>query len=224
MKRLIPFIIIVAVLIGGLFFVRYLSRPSAPTTIKSTTSSTSQPPRGAAKLGAEPPHAMGSLDAPVMIEEFGDFECPPCGTLHPVLKAMKSEFGPRLVIVFRHFPMTALHPHAMEAARVAEAAGLQGKFWEMHGLLYEDQKAWHEAANAGPLFENYASRIGLDIERFKLDVNSAEVDQRIRLDRERGQWIGVNGTPTVFLNGREVPADSLAAEKLRGLINAQASK
>jgi len=159
-----------------------------------------------------------------MIEEFGDFECPPCATLHPVLKAMKSEFGPRLVIVFRHFPMTTLHPHAMEAARVAEAAGLQGKFWDMHGLLYEDQKAWHEAANAGPLFENYASRIGLDIERFKQDLNNAVVDQRIRLDKERGYWIGVNGTPTVFLNGREVPADSLAAEKLRALINAQASK
>ena len=120
--------------------------------------------------------------------------------------------------------MTTLHPHAMEAARAAEAAGLQGKFWEMHELLFENQKAWHEAANTEPLFENYATAIGLDINRFKQDINSPVVDQRIRLDRERGQWIGVNGTPTVFLDGREVPFDSLSAEKLRALIKGQISQ
>src|SRR6266513_1855145 len=127
-----------------------------------------------------------------MLEEFGDFECPPCSALHPVLGTMKSEFGSRLVIVFRNYPMTTLHPHAMEAAHAAEAAGLQGKFREIHGLLYENQKPWHEASNAGPLSDDYANRIGLDLERFKQDLNSAVVDQRIRLDRERGQWIGVN--------------------------------
>lgn len=224
MKRLIPFIIIVAVLAGGLFFVRYLSRPTAPTAIRLAASSTSQPSSAADKLGAEPSHALGSVDAPVMIEEFGDFECSPCAALYPVLKAMKSEFGPRLVIVFRPFPMITVHPHAMEAARAAEAAGLQGKFWEMHGQLYENQKAWHETADAGPLFEEYASRIGLDVERFKQDLKSAVVERRIRLDRERGQWIGVNSTPTVFLDGHEVPSDALSIEKLRAMINAQISQ
>lgn len=222
MKRLAPFIIIVAVLIGVMFFVQYLSRTSRPPTTTSTSSS--QPPKGPAKIGAEPPHALGDVNAAVMVEEFGDFECPPCATLHPVLRAMKSEFGGSLVVVFREFPMTTLHPHAMEAARAAEAAGLQGKFWEMHGLLFENQKTWHEAANAGPLFDNYATAIGLDMNQFKQDINSPVVDQRIRLDRERGQWIGVNGTPTVFLEGREVPFDSLSAEKLRALIKARTSQ
>ena len=174
-------------------------------------------------MGAEPPNALGNVNAAVLLEEFGDFECPPCGALHPVLKTMKSEFGSRLVIVFREYPMTTLHPHAMDAARAAEAAGLQGKFWEMHDLLYENQRAWHDAPNAGLLFEEYATRIGLNLDRFRHDATSNIVDQRIRLDRERGQWIGVIGTPTVFLDGREVPFESLSVEKLRALINAQTS-
>lgn len=178
-------------------------------------------PGGAVKLGADPPHALGDPDAPVMLEEFGDFQCPPCGLLHPVLTTMKAEFGPRLVIVFREFPMASIHAHALAAARAAEAAGRQGKFWEMHGLLYENQKAWHDASEAVPIFEDYANRIGLDLERFKRDVASKSVDQRIALDRARGYWIGVNGTPTVFINGREVPPDSLTTDKLRTLISEQ---
>jgi protein-disulfide isomerase len=219
-KRLTPFILIVAVLIGGFFFVQYLSRRK-PTPTQPLTPSTSKPAGESPKLGAEPPHALGSVEAPVMIEEFGDFECPPCAALHPVLKTMKTEFGPSLVIVFRQFPMSSLHPHAVDAARAAEAAGLQGKFWEMHGQLFENQKVWHEASNAGPLFEEYANKIGLDLTRFRQDLTSSVVEQRIRLDRERANWIGVNGTPTVFLNGREVPFDSLSPEKLRELIKAR---
>jgi len=223
-KRLLPFIIIVVVLVGALFLVQYLSRPSGPRTSRASQPlSTSQPPGGPVRLGAEPPNALGNVNAAVLLEEFGDFECPPCGALHPVLKTMKSEFGSRLVIVFREYPMTTLHPHAMDAARAAEAAGLQGKFWEMHDLLYENQRAWHDAPNAGLMFEEYATRIGLNLDRFRHDATSNIVDQRIRLDRERGQWIGVIGTPTVFLDGREVPFESLSVEKLRALINAQTS-
>jgi protein-disulfide isomerase len=156
-----------------------------------------------------------------MIEEFGDFECPPCGSLHPVLKTMKSEFGPKVVIVFREFPLVAKHAHALAAARAAEAAGLQGKFWEMHDLLYENQKTWHEASDAQPLFEEYATRIGLAHDQFKRDITSEVVNRRIALDRERGDWIGVNSTPTVFLNGRELPLESLESAKLRELISAE---
>lgn len=224
MKRILPFALIALVLCASVLMAWCLkhnadSTPSKPTQVVSNTRNQAVP----AKLGASPPYALGSIESPVLIEEFGDFECPPCGLLHPILKTMKAEFGSRLVIVFREFPMTSLHPHAMAAARAAEAAGLQGKFWEMHDMLYENQSAWHNAADVGPLFEQYAMTIGLDLERFKQDTAGQVVDQRIRLDRERGNWIGVEGTPTVFLNGREVPFESLTLDRLRGLINAEGS-
>lgn len=212
--------IIVAVLGGSLLAVRYLrpsreTRPVVAPSARSGSSSTS------VKLGAAPAHALGNPDAPVMLEEFGDFECVSCASLHPVLKALKTEFGGRLVIVFREFPLVSVHPHAMKAAQAGEAAGLQGKFWEMHGLLYENQKTWHEAPDPKALFDEYATRIGLDMNRFRQDIAGEQVKRRIDLDIERARWIGVDGTPTVFLNGREVPIDSLTLEKLRALINTQ---
>lgn len=222
MKQKLPVLIIIAGIVGALLTAWYFKRSATVTPRKPVENTAlTKSPTGSAKLGAEPAHALGSMDAPVMLEEFGDFECPPCGALHPVLKSLKSEFGTRLVIVFRQFPMVSLHKHATAAARAAEAAGLQGKFWEMQDLLYQNQTTWHEASDVTPIFEQYATTIGLDLDRFKRDLMSEMVEKRIALDRERGYWIGVNGTPTVFLNGREVPADSLVKDKLRALIEAQ---
>lgn len=134
---------------------------------------------------------------------------------------MEKEFGARLRVVFREFPLVPTHPHALAAARSAEAAGLQGKFWEMHDLLFENQKAWHKEVDARPTFEGYAKKLGLDLERFRRDISSQVVEQRIFQDGKRAHALGVKGTPTVFLNGREVPFESLAPEKLRVLINVE---
>ncbi len=131
---------------------------------------------------------------------------------------MHAEFGDQLRITFREFPLVPTHQHAMAAASAAEAAGLQGKFWEMHKLLYDNQKTWHEQFDVRPTFEGYAKQIGLDVARFRKDINSDAVAQRIFLDGKRGHSLGVQGTPTVFINGREVPFDSLPAEKLRVVI------
>lgn len=222
MRRALPIAIIFGVLGATLLAVWYLKRPAAePPQVNARRPSGQTSRTGAAKLGADPPHTLGNANAPVMLEEFGDFECAPCASLHPVLKSLKAEFGPSVVIVFREFPLVGAHPHAMAAARAAEAAGLQGKFWEMHDLLYVNQKTWHEASDAQPIFEEYATMIGLVLDRFKHDMLSAAVDQRIVLDRERGKWIGVNSTPSVFLNGREVSPESLTLEKLRPLVNAE---
>ena len=224
MKRALPFVIIIAVLGGALLTYWYLKRSTTGTPRAiSPAASRPKPPEGPPKLGAVPPQALGNVDAPVMLEEFGDFVCQSCAQVHPVLKTMKQEFGPRIVIVFREFPLQTVHPHALSAAQAAEAAGLQGKFWEMHDLLYENQKAWHEASDVSPIFEQYATTLNLDLDRFRRDVNHEAVEQRIQRDRERGYWIGVTGTPTVFLNGREVPFESLASDKLRVLINTQLS-
>ncbi len=141
--------------------------------------------------------------------------------LHPVLQAMEREFGSRLRVIFREYPLVPAHAHALSAARAAEAAGMQGKFWEMHAMLFENQKAWKDAFDVRPIFEGYATKIGLDLETYKRDVNSEAVAQRIFLDGKRAHSLGVQGTPTVFMNGREVPFESLAPEKLRVLINSE---
>jgi protein-disulfide isomerase len=222
MKRL-PFIIILVVLaaaVGGAWYLKRSATPSDPAQTLASASPRASAPTSS-EPGAEPPHTLGPANAPAKLEEFGDFECPPCGLLHPTLQTMEREFGDRLRITFREFPLVPTHQHALAAATAAEAAGLQGKFWEMHDMLYENQKAWHEAFDVRPIFEGYAKRIGLDIERYKQDLTSQVVEQRITQDGLRGHSLGVIGTPTVFLNGREIPFESLlAADKLREVIKA----
>lgn len=232
MKRALPFLIIGIVLVIAVMAAFYLKRstgapvalsptPASPTASNRTTPG-SEP--AAAATGATPPHVHGPADAPVTLEEFGDFECPPCGMLHPVLQTMEKEFSGRIRIIFREFPLVPAHVHALAAARSAEAAGLQGKFWEMHDLLYDNQKVWHDAFDSRPIFEDYANRIGLNMEKFRSDTSSEAVAQRIFLDGKRAHAFGVTGTPTVFMNGREVPFESLAPDKLRVLIQAQLAK
>jgi protein-disulfide isomerase len=222
MKSFVPLILIVAVLLIALGTFWYMtgartdsSSSSTANVSRTATGSPETTPVNSGVAGAEPPHAIGPPDAPATIEEFGDFECPPCGLLHPVLKTMEQEFGQRLRVIFREFPLVPTHQHALNAARAAEAAGLQGKFWEMHGLLYDNQKAWHEAFDTRPIFEGYAQKIGLDMTRYRSDLTSQTVEQRIFLDGKRAHSLGVKGTPTVFLNGREVPFEELEPQKLR---------
>jgi protein-disulfide isomerase len=224
MKRILPFVIIALVLGGGLLTARYLRGASteAPQPVVTPNGSPAATVTTPSEPGAEPAHALGDTKAPVTLEEFGDFECPPCGLLHPVLKTMAEEFGPqKLRIVFREFPLVPNHVHALAAARAAEAAGLQGKFWEMHDLIYEHQKDWHEAFDVRPIFDGYAKSIGLDMKQFTEESSSEIVERRIFLDGKRAHSLGVQGTPTVFLNGKEVPFQSLAPERLRVLINTE---
>jgi len=230
MKRILPFAIIAIVLGAGLLMARHFQRTSPETSTASPNASpgastSSASPGSLADTvtskepGAEPAHAQGDATAPVTLEEFGDFECPPCGMLHPILKQLQAEFGPtRLRVIFREFPLVPTHAHALAAARAAEAAGLQGKFWEMHDMIYEHQKDWHESFDVRPIFESYATKIGLDVEQFRRDNSNEIVERRIFLDGKRAHSLGVSGTPTVFMNGREVPFESLAPEKLKPLI------
>ena len=132
---------------------------------------------------------------------------------------MKQEFSGKLRVIYREYPLVPTHPHALSAARAAEAAGLQGKFFEMHDLIFENQKAWDKAFDARPIFETYAQKIGLDMEKYRQDVTSDVVQQRIFQDGKRAHALGVKGTPTVFMNGREVPFQALEPEKLRALIS-----
>jgi formate-nitrite transporter family protein len=155
-------------------------------------------------------HIRGSADAPIKMLEYGDYECPYCGQAHPVVLAVEDELGDRLCFAFRNFPLANMHPHARQAAEAAEAAGAQGKFWEMHDMLFENQHALEAEDLAG-----YATALGLDARRFAGDLESRVHAQRVREDFYAGVRAGVNGTPTFFINGERfdgVPdVDSLLA-------------
>ncbi len=228
MKRALPFVIIVVVMVAAVGVAWYLKRssvapPPAPTPAPATSSSSTKTPPPVSETGAQPPHARGLSSAPVTIEEFGDFQCPPCGALHPILKTLETEFGPaRLRVIFRQYPLVPAHAHALAAARASEAAGLQGKFWEMHDMIFENQKAWTDAFDSKTIFEGYATKIGLDVEMFRRDIGSEAVERRVFLDGKRAHALGIQGTPTVIMNGREVPFESLMqVERLRAVINAE---
>src|SRR5713226_10553445 len=201
MKRFLPFVIIVVVLIAALAATWIILRSSR--MVRPSTNSS-----GAEAPGAEPPHIRGNPNAPVTLEEFGDFECPSCGTYSVELRKIESEFGDRLRVIFREYPLYPTpHKHALIAAQAAEAAGVQSRFWEMHDKLYENQKAWTEAADVMPLFIDYARQIGLDTDRFGRELNGEIVATRITQDGIRGHARGVTGTPSFFINGKEAKVE-----------------
>ena len=243
MKKFLPFVIIAAVfivavlfviaLVTGIFFVRSEQSPADSNTnsspaFNSSTSSTSNSsapsssaPSGPVASGALPPQVQGEPTAAVTLEEFGDFQCPPCGGLHPVLKQLEKDYGnARVRLIFRELPLTQIHKHAMEAARAAEAAGLQGKFWEMHDMIYEHQPEWAPMPDAQPIFSGYARSLDLNLEKWTQDMNSEAVNQRIMADAARADSFGVKGTPTLFINDREVPVESMTPAGIRATVDA----
>ena len=141
-------------------------------------------------------HSQGPADAPVTLVEYGDYECPYCGAAYPIVKEVQSRLGDGLRFVFRNFPITTSHPHAEQAAEAAETAAAQGKFWEMHDVLYENQRNLRDADLRG-----YAEALGLDVERFDNEVAEHVHAPRVREDFMSGVRSGVNGTPTFFING-----------------------
>ena len=141
-------------------------------------------------------HAEGRADAPLTLVEYGDYQCPYCGAAYPVVKRLQKALGKKLRFVFRNFPLTQAHPYALIAAEAAEAAALQGKFWEMHDLLFERQTLLKPE-----IIPLWSKRIGLNLDQFRNDIKQGVVEKRIKEDRQSGIRSGVNGTPTFFING-----------------------
>jgi protein-disulfide isomerase len=141
-------------------------------------------------------HILGPETAAVTLVEYGDYECPYCGRAYDVLKQLLKQTGDEVRLVFRNFPLTQIHPHAQRAAEAAEAAAAQGKFWEMHDMLYENQEALEDED-----LLNYADRLGLNLERFQMALDHGDSTRRIQEDFLSGVRSGVNGTPTFFING-----------------------
>jgi len=141
-------------------------------------------------------HIQGPIDAPIALIEYGDYQCPHCGAAYPIVKALQKRLGKHLRFAFRNFPLSESHEFAEHAAEAAEAAADQGKFWEMHDLLFENQDALDDDSLA-----NYATDLGLDSIRLKREVMSGSRAERVREDFRSGLRNGVNGTPTFFING-----------------------
>jgi protein-disulfide isomerase len=141
-------------------------------------------------------HAEGAADAEVTLVEYGDYECSHCRQAFPIVKRLQKHFGSRLRFVFRHFPLTRIHPHAQHAAEAAEAAAAQGRFRDMHDLLLHRQRALSD-----PDLVRYAAEIGLDAARVEEELEDHTHARRIREDIRSGEQSGVSGTPTFFLNG-----------------------
>lgn len=218
MKRLMPFAIILGVL--ALAVGAFLYKNSAPETPNPNTNQAVLGGKGnKGEPGADPPHMRNNSDRKIVVEEFGDFQCPRCSVVYGELKKVENEFGDKITVIFRQMPLTSIHKFAYDAARAAEAAGMQGKFWEMHDMLYEKQKDWSILPDARPEFSRYAQQLGLEVARFQNDMTSPMVNSRVALDVRRAESLRVSGTPTIYVNGKMVNVNDMTAEGLRKYIN-----
>ncbi len=184
---------IIAVLIVGCWLlinaVNRSPSPSAPVQIKNLPPLTKDDfVKGASEL------------AKVTLIEYADFQCPACGSYFPLVKMLSQDFSKDLRIVYRFFPLVSIHKNAMLAAQTAYAAGLQNKFWEMHDMLYENQNSWAET-DAKDTFMNYAKTLKLDLNKFKTDLDATSTKEFINSETNKATSIGVNSTPTFFVNG-----------------------
>lgn len=189
-------LVVIAVLGLGVFGIWKFA--SAPATPQSQT--------GDAVLSVtEKDWVKGNRDALATLVEYTDFQCPACGAYYPLLNQLSEEMGDKLRIVIRHYPLIQIHKNALSGARAVEAAGRQGKFWEMYDLLYINQAEWSAAENPmASILPAYAGRAGMDIERFRTDMADATLDEKINHDRETGNELRINGTPSFFLNGKKL--------------------
>jgi protein-disulfide isomerase len=141
---------------------------------------------------------------PVTLIEYGDFQCPACAAYFPLVERLLSENPNQVRLVFRHFPLSQ-HANAVPASKAAEAAGRQGKFWEMYRELYSTQAEWENIGNAAELFTQYAQKLGLDMEKYVADVKDPAIDEKINNSIKSGYKAGVNSTPTFYVNGNKIP-------------------
>jgi protein-disulfide isomerase len=156
-----------------------------------------------------------AADTVVTLEEFGDYQCPPCGQLHPTLKKLKQEYGDHLNFIFRNLPLTKIHQNALAAAQAAEAARIQNRFWEMHDFLYENQGLWKDDINPRSIFIKFATDLGLNTWQFTRDMDGKQIQMRIEADEDAAAKQGIDGTPTILINGRQLRAEMTTPEGVR---------
>ena len=206
----------ILILVGAVFFFSKMDSSSSSDSNSSTP--VSQENQKLLEVVSDD-YIKGNKDASVTIVEYLDFECEACGAYYPLVKQLAEEFKNDVRFVNRYFPLPG-HKNGLPAALAVEAAGKQGKYWEMHNILFDNQKTWGEKQSPDPsIFEGYAKQIGLNMEQFKKDVSSNEVKERVNRDKNSGTKLGVSGTPTFFLNGEKIP-NPKTPEDFKTFINA----
>ncbi len=214
--------VLLVVVLGGIWLYQTsASKPNASLAGNTNKTANTQlsPPKDL-KPGAIPPNFKGATNSPVVIEEFADFQCPACAGVHPKMNEITGLYGSRIKFIYRNFPLP-MHAKAYDAAVAAEAAGIQGKFWDMQNLLFQNQKTWETQADHKKTFEDYAQTLGLDVEKFKNDMASTIAKQRVDADVQRGRSVGVSQTPSVYINGRLIPYESVDVPSLKLIIDAE---
>lgn len=224
---------VVTSIFGGLIFYGCSSpAPNTPNVNKSPTTNSAQPPAKTqqtippnAPAGAEPPEQMGSPNAAVTLEEFADFQCSACATAHPTINEIKSMYGTRIHFIFRNFPLQIpAHDKSYEAALAATAAGMQNKFWDMQNMLFSNQKSWTNEPTYKEIWKGYAQKIGLNVEKWQTDMGGLPAKARVDKDMERGKIVGINSTPTLFINGAAIQFADMKVDSLKALIDAELQK
>ena len=206
-KSWIIFAIIVVAIVGGMIYISTQNRLNV-SDINNDQLNTI--------IGAESrngdiaDHEIGSKSPKVTIIEYADYQCPGCSAAAPKAKALAEKYKDHVRLIFRNFPIASSHPNARAAAAVAEAAGLQGKFWEMNKLLYTNQDAWKNAniTDRDNIFKSYAEQLKLNIDQYKTDIASNKVKNKIEFDMALGRKHGVAATPTFYVNGKNTEMDS----------------
>lgn len=217
----LPYLVIgivgVLIVIGLVWWLQ--NRQAAPQKAQSgTLKSNINTALASAPAGANPPNFRGAANSPIVLEEFADYQCPTCAKVHPVLSQIASEYGSRIKFVYRSFPLTSIHDKSYDAAVAAEAAGLQGKFWDMQNQLFQNQSKWSSSMDHRTLFADYAKLIGLDVEKFKTDSAGLLTKSRVDADLARASAARLSGTPSLFLNGSPIDVAQISVDRLRSII------
>ncbi|MBC7869096.1 thioredoxin domain-containing protein [Candidatus Saccharibacteria bacterium] len=222
-KTWIIFIILVVGLLAALVV---SSRNASPKIDISSINANSIQPASAAN-GNIAEHVFGKADSKVVLVEYGDFQCPACGVAYPRIKAITEAYKDELGFVFRNFPLMAIHANAKAAAATVEAAGLQGKYWEMYNMIYQNQKAWSNLSGTERtgVFVGYAAALGLDEAKFETDLTNPAIAKKISFDQTIGKKIGADATPTFYLNGVKLTNEVWGDDaKLKAAIDSEFKK
>lgn len=215
-------IVLIAAAVGGYWF--YNSSKTQPAANRAAINANGRPASTPvnAPPGSQPPNTLGPQNADVTLEEFADFQCGSCAATHPIVKELQSLYSTKVKFIFRDYPLAIpAHDKSYEAATAAEAAGLQGKFWAMHDQLFSNQQAWTANPNYRQLWADYAKNIGLDVDKFQADSAGLQAKSRVDEDLKRGRALSINSTPTLYLNGRPVPYESVNVASMRNLIDVE---
>lgn len=163
----------------------------------------------ASVLLSDTPHTKGSKEAKVTVVEFSDFQCPACGAVQPLVDELLKKNGDKILFVYRHFPLQSVHPNAVPAVLAAEAASVQGAFWQFHDKLFASQADWSGEKDPTSKFTEYARGLGLNVEQFSRDLKDTSLEARLSADERDGNIIGINATPTFFVNGLKTDVNLL---------------